>query len=343
MIVLKKLASYLSGAFLFSAIALFIVFSREARSGALNGIKLCESVILPSLLPLLIISNLIMKSRARSVIEAVFGRALEKLFRLPRCASGAVLLGLTGGYPAGAVLTSDLFEKGLIDRGTAKRIMSFNFSGGFAFIITAVGSVIYKSSKTGLLLFLSSIASSLIILALTAFKSPKIKKNNRIINYLPFSEALTEAVESSVLALAFMSAYIIIFSSVLKIINPPQIIMPFIEITTGICVSDNPLPLEYCAFFLSFGGICIHFQLSGMLKKMKIPYSYFLITRTAGAGLSFLIMKLLIFLFPQAAAVSKSITGGVEFSSGNLTFSLLMIIGCAVIVFDIENRKIKLI
>jgi len=327
---------------LFAAIGTLCAFSRSAKAGASEGIRLCEEVIIPSLLPILIISTLIINSKAETALEKLFGTVFEKMLRLPRASAGAIILGMICGYPSGAVLTCRLYEKGLIEENEAERIMHFNLCGGFAFIITAVGTVVYGNTKTGVILLLINILSAVIIMLFDSVgkKKPLELKSSR--NYAHITEALPEAVETSVKAILTMSAYIILFSAFSSIISIPSFLMPIIEITNGVC--NNELPLEYCAFFLSFGGLCVHLQLFGFLKKMKIKYVKFLVYRIVAGLLSFGIAKLYIAAFPQSEEVFSNISSPIhEFSSGGIALSMIMIIGCAVVVLDIENRKLKLI
>lgn len=328
---------------LFCLIGLISVFSAEAKEGAKSGIELCENVIIPSLLPILIICSVITKSRLSSVFERLFGRTLEKVFSLPKACASAVILGLIGGYPSGAVLTHSLYQQGKINENEANRIMKFNFSPGVAFTVTAVGSITYGSLKTGLVLYACITASEIIIAFFSQFPKKYEKRSNAFVaSPAGLSDALCDGVEATVKALAVMSAYIILFSAFFTIINPPEFLIPVFEITNGIC-SQKLLPPSFACFFSAFGGLCVHFQLFGFLKKMGAKYKAFLISRTESAVLSFILYKLYSLFFPEADAVFSNISAPVHsFSSGGITLSVLLILGCAVIVFDIENRKLKL-
>ena len=298
-------------------IIVLILFSKEAKAGAISGISLCENVIIPSLLPILIISN--------------------TLIRLKKSVFWAVLSGLISGYPSGAVLTDSLYSEGVINETEAKRIISFNFSGGCAFIISAVGTIIYKSTKAGLILFLSCTLSALII---ALFQKPAfIFKKRKTAIKVSFNDALCGAVESSVKSLAIMCAYIILFSALLGIVNIPPFIIPLLEITNGICTTKLPLPI--CAFFLSFGGLCVHFQLLTFLNRMKIKYYFFFIYRLLSACLSCFICRIILYFCGDSALASASLSPSLPFELSKLGggLSMIMVIGCAVIVFDLENRK----
>lgn len=342
---MKKLSDTLLTFALCGIIFILIAFSPDAKQGALDGIQMCESIIIPSLLPVLIISGLLLRSRCAKVFEWLFGAVFEKLFALPRCSAAAVILGLTGGYPAGALLTAQLFDAGHIDSTTAHRLLRFNFCGGAAFIITAVGTVTYGSTKIGVVLFCINVLSALIIMLLTRFTTkaqPPAASN--VPSLLSIADSLPLAVEQTVKSLAVMSAYIILFSALKGIVQPPQALTPLLEITGGICMAPQRVPLSYCAFFLSFGGLCIHFQLLGILRKVRMKYWNFLSARMLSALLSFALSKIYLLLFPDSVSVFSNLSAPRhEFSVGGISLSMVMIIGCAVVVFDVENRKLKLI
>ena len=298
-------------------IIVLIIFSKEAKTGAISGINLCENIIIPSLLPILIISN--------------------TLIRLKKNVFFSVFFGLISGYPSGIVLTDSLYKEGVINISEAKRLISYNFSGGCAFIISAVGTVIYKSTKAGIILFSSCVLSNVII---AVFQKPAfIFKKREIPNRISLNDALCSSVESSVKSLAVMSAYIILFSALLGIVKIPIFIIPIFEITNGICGTKLPLPI--CAFFLSFGGLCVHFQLLSFLNNMKIKYYEFFFCRLLSACLSYFICRIILCFFSNSALVSASLSPSLPFELSKLGggLSMIMVIGCAVIVFDLENRK----
>jgi hypothetical protein len=317
---MKKINQTIITATLFCIIIILIAFSKEAKQGAIEGINLCENIIIPSLLPILILSNTMVRLKS-STLSAVF-------------------FGLISGYPAGAVLTHSLYKEGLIDEKEAEGIMSFNFCGGCAFIISAVGSIVYKNIKAGIVLFACSVLSSLII---ALIKRPVgIRKGA---SHMRFNDALCAGVESSVKSLAAMSAYIILFSSLMDIVKLPDFLIPALEITNGVCKIEKLLPLPFCAFFLSFGGLCVHFQLFTFLRDMKISYFSFIINRILGASLSYFICRIILHFSDDTSLVSANLSPSLPFEISKLGggLSLVMIIGCAVIIFDLENRKMKLL
>ena len=320
---MKKLSNTIVLFALFCIIIVLIVFSKDAKQGAIEGINLCENIIIPSLLPVLIISNTIININTSPYL--------------------AVLLGLISGFPAGAVLTHSLYKNGKIDSKEARKLMSFNFCGGLAFIISAVGGIVYKSKTAGIILFSSCFLSSLII-ALFRFPVKSFKAGQTLKKPASLSDALCTGCEASVKSIAVMSAYIILFSAAIKIIHLPPFLIPLLEITNGI--GNNALlpPAAFCAFFLSFGGLCVHMQIFSLLNDMKIKYSVFLFYRLVSACLSYIICRIILHFSGDASTVSASLSPALPFEISKLgsNLSAIMIIGCAVIVFDLENRKFKL-
>ena len=330
-----------SGLCIFTGLLIFK--SNDARLGAKLGLGMCEGIIIPSLLGVLTVCNFLIKSRLSRIFEIAFGFVFEKLLHLPKQCAGAVILGLISGYPAGALLTHSLYERRIINSDTAKRIMSFNFCGGAAFIITAVGSVIYGDVKKGLIIYSSNVAASLTV----AFISGLIKKSSFApvksrASYPDFCSALCDSVESTVRALAVLCAYIMLFSVITHIVRIPEQLLPVFEITNGV-YNCSAMPTCLAAAYIAFGGLCVHMQLLPFLTDMKIKYLPFLSGRLICAAVSFIYCKLICAAFPESSAVFNNISDATDaLSSGGASFSVLMVIGCAVIVFELENKKIKL-
>ncbi|MCH5321165.1 MAG: hypothetical protein J1E36_05340 [Eubacterium sp.] len=317
-----------------------IIFSADARAGALEGLKLSQNTIIPSLTPLLIIFFIIMKTNAKDVIARAFGFISTYVFNLPQVTFPAILFGLIGGYPTGALLTNELLLKGEIDEKQAQRLLRFNFCGGCGFIITAVGSASLSSTKAGVILFLSSVISSVIVGVILSFSEKrKLQGYYSYTEEKSFGDALTTATDSAVKSVLNITAFIILFSAINKILTIPQQIMPFIEITSGAC-GEASYPLAQLSAYLSFGGVCIHFQLLPVITRAKMKYYDFLFFRILSGLLSYCVTKLLLVISPMDVSVFSNASIGVaEFSSVNIALSVLMIIGCFVIIMDISSKK----
>lgn len=340
---MKKAVTVFQTIFLLLLIGLFIVFSAKAKAQTISGMKMCINIIVPSLLPILILTNTAIKSEASTFFEFSL-TPIAKLLKFPPSAMCAIIFGLIGGYPTGALLTEQLFEHGAIDKHTARRMLRFNFCGGVAFIITAVGTIKLNSTKIGVVIYTINLLSSLIIcIAESLFEKPKSYKNTKITKQ-NFSTALVNSVENSTKSIAIMCGYITFFSALSGLFNIPKIIMPLIEITNGVFSAKQNISLPYLCFFLCFGGFCIHFQLFGIIKKVNMNYFDFFIHRLAGGIISYFLGKGYIVLFAPEQEVFSNISNITPIASEiNSSLSLMLLASCVIIVVDLHNKKSSLI
>lgn len=342
---MKKALEAAQSVGIFALIICFIVFSVKAKAQALEGMKLCLNVIVPTLLPILILTNTIIKSSSRVFLETVFS-PLARLLRLPKCACCALILGLIGGYPTGAILTNGLFNLHLIDNQTAKRLLRCSFCGGVAFIITAVGTIHLNSTKTGIIIYTINVLSSIIICVADGIIHPNTNKSTQecSIGSQSFCDALINSIECSTKSVAVMCGCIVFFSAICGLVSIPPFAMPLIEITNGIFKFNGSISLPYLCFFLSFGGLCIHLQILNVIKSTGIGYIDFFVHRVVGGLISYFLGKGYILLFnPNTEVFSNisQITPRLNQINGSL--SIILLASCIVIVVDLNNKKSKLI
>jgi hypothetical protein len=133
-----------------------------------------------------------------------------RLFRLPGNCGGILLASLIGGYPSAAKCAGDYYKSGLIDRETAERLLTFCVNAGPPFLLFAVGQAAFGSVRTGALLWISQLASSVVIGLLGALFA---KKPARTSDTGPFSgrsaaSSATHAVIAAADACFTMCAFI---------------------------------------------------------------------------------------------------------------------------------------
>lgn len=330
---------------LFAALALagiLIIFSSGAKEGALYGAALAERVIIPSLLPLLIIFNFIQHSAAGRALENILSPVTCKILRLPKCAGPAVFLGFIGGYPTGALMTANLYRNSDIDSNCAKRLLRFDFSGGAGFIITALGTGILRNKEQGLILFASVTAAAFISALFGGFIWGKAEEGESSFLSMPAADALNKSVEQSAKSVINMAAYIVLFCAVQGKAQIPDFLSPLIEITSGSAQCATEMPLWATAFFLAFGGFCIHLQIFTIIKETGMKYSDFLLWRVINGVISAGVCAVLLQIFPEDSEVFSNYSETiVRPTSVNAALSVLMLLGCAVLIFDLENKKRK--
>ncbi len=341
---MKKISENLKCAIMLILICIITANSSIAKAGAINGIDLCIKIIIPSLLPILILTSALSKSYCRVIINRLFSKITVNLFHLPKEAAAPIIFGLIGGYPTGAILTKDAYDTGLLTEKDAKRIMHFNICPGLAFTVNAVGSLYNDNGKTGIIIYLIILTSSLLIGITEGLINKKHENPIQYIKCKNIGEAFSESVNETKNNLLIMSCYIILFSAVANLFDISDLFNPFLEITNGLFSPQKRLPFSYICFFLGFGGFCIHFQIMGILKDLNIKYYEILISRIIGALLCYFPGKAYTLLNNQSIEVFSNISYAIpkenDFGKG---LSILFLFGSIIIIYDIKNKKSKLL
>jgi nucleoside recognition membrane protein YjiH len=97
-----------------------------------NGLMLWLTIVLPSIFPFLIVSELIQKTIVAIIFSQILSPIMKPIFKLPGVSSFALFLGMTGGYPIGAKITSDLRKDNSLSQVHAKRLISFSCFNDFS-------------------------------------------------------------------------------------------------------------------------------------------------------------------------------------------------------------------
>lgn len=148
-----------------AALLLFLALlfgADAARDGARTGLELSFQLALPALFPFFAASALLTDTGVTAAFGRVCAGFMWRLYGLPGEAAGALVLGLTGGYPVGVQAAADLYRAGTLDREQAGRLLGFCNNTGPAFIIGICGAGVFGSTRVGLALYGIHILSALL-------------------------------------------------------------------------------------------------------------------------------------------------------------------------------------
>ena len=325
----KNFIFSLNGNFLnlsFSIIVFFmmlLIISNPAlfSTATINGLKLFFYSVLPGLLPFMFLTKLLTELGTVFKISTKFSTVSRKLFGTPGVSLYCFFMSILSGYPIGAKIIHDLFNKDQITEQEAKRMSIFCTTSGPIFIIGAVGVGMLKSFKLGLILYISHTLSS-IILGLTYnlifknkdYQTKIIFQSNKKTENI-FTSCLLETINS----LFLIGGYITIFyllSEVFELLKIFEIISTFIssplhfvspettkgflfgilEVTRGAkeLSTLNPQNIPAICGLISFSGISIIMQSLSFLKQAKIKAHSFILSKCVLMILSIIICKLII-------------------------------------------------
>ena len=89
---------------------IMLIFPQQTFEGASNGLLLWFQIILPTLLPFIILSNLLIHTNAVTYISTIVKPFVQRLFRVSDCGCYAIFVGFLCGYPMGAKVVADLIR-----------------------------------------------------------------------------------------------------------------------------------------------------------------------------------------------------------------------------------------
>lgn len=123
-------------------LTVLILDAKTAANAGKEAIELCLQVLIPSLLPFIFFSRLLLQAMDGSASR--IARPVERLLRLPRHSGQVLLIGLLGGYPVGAATVEAQVLSGRLDKDTGKRMVLLCNQAGPAFIF-GVGAVLFTT------------------------------------------------------------------------------------------------------------------------------------------------------------------------------------------------------
>lgn len=349
----------LFGVLLVAGVLLF-GYPAAAAAGASRGLSLCSSVIIPSLLPFLVLTGVMMRSSVGEAVGRLIGRPVGWLFRLPPAAGGAVILSFLGGYPVGAVAVEQLLSRRQIDERDAARMMHFCVNAGPAFAVSAVGAGMLGDVRRGWLLLLAHLLGSVLIgVAESRFADRTGKREFSRVGALSPATAFTAAVNGAAQALLSMCGFVVLFSVLLSLLDgsgvtaffdrligggaspaAPSLLPGLLEVSCG-CLEIAGSPdksVFLLGFFLGFGGLSVQCQVRAVLGAYPGALARFFTFRVLhgllSGGLSFLLFRVV----PLPVSVLKPGQAALRLFTVSPTVSVCLLFMCVAFLAAAEKK-----
>ncbi|WP_027623427.1 sporulation integral membrane protein YlbJ [Clostridium lundense] len=272
----------------------FVLNPMVCIKGCISGASLFFYKVFPSLFPFLIVCNIILYCNGVYIYSKALGKILCYPLGLPLNCSFALVVSILCGYPLGAKYSCDLYEKGVIDYETCKRLLNIASNPSPLFIIGSVGTSMLGNTKIGYILLLASYISCIIMGFILPRGNTKIKFNNKkstlVTQNINLGNILKDSIENGIKTALSVGGFIVLFSvlnniikhssafyAILNILKIPKtlsegFILGFIEMTNGcnIISSSNvnfEVKLLTIGFLLGFSGLCIIWQCNSFMSK----------------------------------------------------------------------------
>ncbi len=260
-----------------------ITLSDEIAEAVKAGLGLAANVIIPSVFPFIILSDLLYSMQARQA-SRLAERGFRYLFGIVGCGLFPFLLGALCGFPMGVRATAELYRDGRIDKDEAERLIGFTNNTGPAFLVCGVGLGMRGSIRDGIILYLAMLISAVAVGILFARHGQTEKEF-----YYPRVDvasarfSLVESVKGAGHASLNICSFIVFFSAVNGILYKLMgggilylFILPFLEIggaTSALAETQsisNGLSLILSGFATGFSGLSVHMQAKSFLAGTDI-------------------------------------------------------------------------
>lgn len=277
---MKLLKKFFFLLFLLIFFSFLLIFPSQSLEASKSGLLLWFDTLLPSLLPFLILSQLLLKTGIIETLQKLYTPVFQKLFHCSSDGAFCILCGFLCGYPVGARLISLQMKENRIDPAQGQHLLSFcnNVSPMFCIsygIRHAIGSanifpyVLILYGAPILLGYMTRPASLLSDISVNKKQTSEPENIFQLIDV---------CIIDSFLIMIKLCGYIILFSIIssgILLLFPKEwifckaVLISALEITNGLSLTSGLpkgiLRSAISIFALSFGGICCIFQTSSVI------------------------------------------------------------------------------
>jgi len=313
---MRKKIFFYAKIFLLICTSIFCLIKTDIVNKAVSdALRRCIYVIIPSLYAMMIVPSLLIKSGIISRISELTGIIGKVLFGMERVVFSVFAFSMFAGYPVGTKMLCSAYEKGLIDKRRAEVFSGLCFGAGPAFIYGCIAGQLYGSRSAGNIILVSTLSANIVTAIIISFfmrRNCGSEKEKSTITLS--SQMLTECVISgghSIINICFMVTAFAVIIGFLKYSGIISLAGSLFSQTAGLSAEDaeqfitaifdvtavdgfsagNYKLLPYLSFLVSFGGICVIFQISAVAGRLSLKP--LVIIRIASAFISLVICRLI--------------------------------------------------
>ncbi|MEY8352060.1 nucleoside recognition protein [Lachnospiraceae bacterium 54-53] len=287
-----------------AALILLLLQPSTAFTGARNGLVLWGSVVVPTLLPFMICSNVIVSLNAIHILIFPVRRLLHQFMCLSDAGSYTLISGLLCGYPMGARNCSDFMDKDRISEKEGRYLLAICNHPSPMFLLGYAASGLPPSVPVWLLL--ASVYLPILPVSWAARNFYGIKGPSRSLPVtLKSAQSFDDSLMDSCEVMVKIGGYIMLFSIlalyITKLpINVPEqkaVILGFVEITTGIKAVSEAFSGAAGGLWIgavtAFGGLSGIFQTKSVIKNAGLSIRHYVAWKAIHSFLTIILFILL--------------------------------------------------
>lgn len=274
---------------------LMLCFPAQSVLYAFTGLTLWFQKMIPSLFPFMILSGIMVRMNLTDYFSLVLSPLIKPLFKVSGNGAYCIIMGFLCGFPMGAKVISDLYERRKISKSEASYLLCFCNNIGpiyfTGFVLPVLGlsvHFIYLFGMYGLPLLYGILLSRLPGNAQTPqFTCQQIKEsslrssscsNQNYTKNLEKTSVLAHidgSIQSAIESITKLGGYMILFNllNLIPALLLQESVLPIcnalLEITSGISRMGDSLPLAVL-ILLPFGGLSCIAQTYSIIKNTDL-------------------------------------------------------------------------
>ena len=172
---MKKLTLFI----FFLIILLILLNSTTISNNILLSFNICFNNLFPSLIPFMLLSNILIKYNIIDELNDIFKFLTTKIFKVNKSSSFAIIMSMISGTPSNSKYLKDLYDNKLINIFDIEKCLKFCHFNNPIFIVNTIGLTFFNNKKIGLIILISHYLSSFLIgIIFKNKKYIKIEENN---------------------------------------------------------------------------------------------------------------------------------------------------------------------
>lgn len=260
---------------------------------AYEGLYQWAAKMVPTLFPFMMISSIMVYSGADLELGNMLSRVLKKIYRYSSYGLYAIFMGFFCGFPMGAKVVSDLYDKERISRSEADTLLAFCNNIGPAYFMGIIMPILRECGYHNTLPFVFGMYGipaiyGIVIGRLHSAPSAGAQWIKPSAPHSSLASALKRSCMDNTQALIILGGYIT-FTNAFRIFldlipisaNNKNLLSSFLEIIGGVqAIYTTTLLPEQKVFWimtaLCFGGVSCIMQTSSFLEKSGLSLSHYL-------------------------------------------------------------------
>ena len=280
-------------------VLIIVILSNPDRTFqyAYEGLYQWAVKMVPTLFPFMMISSIMVYSGADLELGHILNKILKKVYHYSSSGLYAIFMGFFCGFPMGAKVVSDLFEKNRICKSEAETLLAFCNNIGPAYFMGIIIPILHECGYQNTIPFvfgrygipaLYGISLARIYCKKTKIIHTDVLNHNFESPKLSLAATLKKSCIDNTQALIILGGYIT-FTNAFRIFldfipfsaNKQHVLSSFLEIIGGVqaIYTTTLLPNQKVFWIMTalcFGGVSCIMQTSSFLEKSGLSIIYYL-------------------------------------------------------------------